>query len=266
MSDRTFAPRSAKRCYVRPKDADVDRELYERLSLSGWNNVLKKLTVPARGGLAWELKAGQTCRIVTAYGPQVGDLNIWNLHDFRERFYSGKTRAIHRGHLTTSDRLWSSFPYLRPLATITQDSLHQYGVDEDGCGLHDVIGTRCDPYTHKLMTGQMGKITCHNNLIKAVKPWNLHESDIHDVFNVFMCTGIDKHTHDYVIKGSPAQKGDYIELLAETDLLVALSACPQGDCSSPCGQPVPESSCFPLDVYVGQPDQDLSQEWIRSKF
>lgn len=191
---------------------------------------------------------------------------MWNLHDFRERFYSAKTRCIHRTHLTTYDRLWSSFPYLRPLATITQDSLCQYGVDKDGCGVHDCIGSRCDPYSHMLITGQMSTVSCHQSLIQAVKPWGLHESDVHDVFNIFMCTGFDHKTHEYIVKGSPSEKGDYIEFLAETDLLVALSACPHGDVSIPVGEHVPESLCHPLDVYIGQPEQTLIQEWMKRKF
>jgi Domain of unknown function (DUF1989) len=44
-------------------------------------------------------------------------------------------------------------PYLRPLATITHDTLAWYGWDEDGAGIHDVIGTRCDPYTNRLLAG-----------------------------------------------------------------------------------------------------------------
>jgi uncharacterized protein len=75
-------------------------------------------------------------------GPQVGDLNLWNAHDLTERFYSGKTRALHATHLSTGDRLWSTFPTLRPMATITHDTLDWYGWDEDGAGVHDVIGLR----------------------------------------------------------------------------------------------------------------------------
>ena len=57
-------------------------------------------------------------------------------------------------------RLWSSLPYLRPMATITGDSV-KYGMDADGGGVHDVIGTRCDPYTVRLMTGVTPDNTCH---------------------------------------------------------------------------------------------------------
>ena len=59
-------------------------------------------------------------------------------------------------------------------------------------------------------------------------------------------------------------KGDYIEFLAEMDLLCALSACPQGDVSLTPGDPSPPQ-CYPLDVYVGQPAEDLLEEWGKHK-
>ena len=39
------------------------------------------------------------------------------------------------------------------MATITHDTLDWYGWDEDGAGVHDAIGTRCDPYTNLLLKG-----------------------------------------------------------------------------------------------------------------
>ena len=104
-----------------------------------------ELTVSPRDAKAFEVPAGHFFRIVSVEGPQVGDLNLWNAHDLTVRFYSGKTRALHATHLSTGDRLWSTFPTLRPMATITRDTLDWYGWDEDGAGVHDVIGTRCDP-------------------------------------------------------------------------------------------------------------------------
>jgi len=43
------------------------------------------------------------------------------------------------------------------MATITHDTLGWYGWDEDGAGVHDVIGTRCDPYTNVLLNGAVAK-------------------------------------------------------------------------------------------------------------
>ncbi len=196
---------------------------------------------------------------------QVGDINLWNLHNFNEKLFSAKTKQFHRTHLTTFDRLWSNLPYLRPIATITKDSLNHYGIDEYGGSVHDVIGTRCDQYSQKLITGTLGTNSCHQNLTAAIKPWNLQEHDVHDVFNIFMLTGFTRDTNEYFCRGSPATKGDYIEFFAEIDLLVGLSACPYGDVSIPVGEIVPDEKCFPLDVYIGQPSESLLNEWKKQK-
>ena len=84
-----------------------------------------ELTVPPREAKGFEVSAGRFFRIASVEGPQVGDLNLWNAHDLTERFYSGKTRALHATHLSIGDRLWSTFPTLPP--TITHDTLDWYG-------------------------------------------------------------------------------------------------------------------------------------------
>ena len=129
---------------------------------------VSELMVPPREAKAFEVSAGHFFRIVSVEGPQVGDLNLWNAHDLTERFYSGKTRALHATHLSIGDRLWSTFPALRPMAPITYDTLDWYGWDEDGAGVHDVIGTRCDPYTNLLLNGMEYHHCCHSNLTRAL--------------------------------------------------------------------------------------------------
>ena len=69
------------------------------------------------------MPAGHVFRIVAVEGPQVGDLNLWNLHNPRERLWASRTRQLQAAHVTVFDRLWSTLPYLRPMATITSDSL-----------------------------------------------------------------------------------------------------------------------------------------------
>src|SRR6185437_16999607 len=101
---------------------------------------IAEVIVPPRDARSFSVPAGHFFRIVSVEGPQVGDLNLWNASDTRERFFSGKTRALHGTHVSTGDRLWSCLPFLRPMATITQDTLDWYGFDEWGGGVHDVIG------------------------------------------------------------------------------------------------------------------------------
>ena len=124
-----------------------DRTFYE--TVRSRMTSVHALTVPPRDARAFRVPAGHLFRIITVDGPQVGDLNLWNADDLSERFYSGKTRALHATHVSTGDRLWSNLPWLRPMATITRDTLDWYGIDEFGAGVHDVIGTRCDPYTNQ---------------------------------------------------------------------------------------------------------------------
>ena len=237
-------------------EADVAR------ARTGWQKVGEVL-VPPRDGATFRVKAGQAFRISSVEGPQVGDLNLWNAHDLSERFYSGKTRALHGTHVTTGDRLWSSFPGLRPMATILEDSLHWYGKDAFGGSVHDVIGTRCDPYTHNLLAGGQYHHCCHSNLTRALAaetgmPLAEAEPLVHDVLNVFMCTGFTRDTGQYFMKASPVRPGDHLDFVAEIDLLGALSACPGGDCSAEHSSDA--AACFPLLVEVF--DTQATPDWI----
>ncbi|MEY9357932.1 uncharacterized protein YcgI (DUF1989 family) [Bradyrhizobium yuanmingense] len=223
-----------------------------------------ELVVPPRDARAFRVARGQFFRIVSIEGPQVGDLNLWNADDLSERFFSGKTRALHGTHVGIGDRLWSNMPYLRPMATISHDTLGWYGFDADGAGIHDVIGTRCDPYTNLLLNGTAYDFCCHSNLSRALAielkadPAAV-EHHVHDVLNVFMCTGFTRDTHQYFMKASPVRPGDFIELFAEIDLLGALSACPGGDCSATHSSDA--AACHPLKIEIFEPDRTALKGW-----
>ena len=231
-----------------------------------------ELLIEPRDAGCIEVEAGRYFRIVSVNGPQVGDLNLWSRGDLNERFYSGKTRALHGTHLSTGDKMWSSFPYLRPMASITADTLDWYGFDEFGGSVHDVIGTRCDPYTAQLLSGIDYHHCCHSNLTRALANYCSDEIDqvehlVHDVLNVFMCTGFTRDTGQYFMKASPVRPGDFLEFRAEIDLVVGLSACPGGDCSSEHSSDV--ANCYPLLIEVfdpGEAARDAFKSPERSKY
>ena len=246
---------------------DVEREFYKRLATEvDDRELVDSFVIPIRSGRAWEVPAGQLCRIVTIAGPQVGDLNIWNRHDPRERMWAARTRQLQAAHVTTFDRLWSTLPFLRPLVTITGDSLADYGVDHEGGRVHDLLGTRCDPYVNRMLTDQDFDFHCHSNLTRAVLPYGLTEFDVHDVLNVFQCTGLNDEDR-YFMKDCPARQGDFFEFFAETDLLCALSTCPGGDLSVPMWGPGahdPIEVCSPLGIEVYRPAGSLLTHWTPS--
>ncbi len=223
-----------------------------------------EVQVPARDARTFHAPAGHFFSISCPDGPQVGDLNLWNANDLSEHFYSGKTRALHGTHITKAESMWSSLPTLRPMATITMDTLEWYGIDRYGGSVHDVIGTRCDPYTGNLLSGTQYHHCCHSNLTRALADHlgvSLKEAEphVHDVLNVFMCTGFTRDTGQYFMKSSPVRPDDYLEFFAEIDLLGALSACPGGDCSSVHSSD--EAQCHPLLVEVFKPKADALIGW-----
>lgn len=229
-SDRATDPVPA---YEPPKDKPsplaVDRKLYDNIQQAD-RELVDKFIIGPRSAKAWKVPKGCICRLTTPEGPQVGDLNVWNLQNPRERFWAARTRQLHRSHLSTYDRLWSSLPYLRPLITFIKDTLADYGEDVWGGRVHDLLGTRCDPYVDALLSGNQTDLHCHSNLVRAVLPWGLNEMDVHDVINVFQVTGLNEKGQ-YFMETSPAKKGDQLEFFAEMDVLCALSACPGGDLS-----------------------------------
>lgn len=238
-------------CY--PTDSLKSPNMNEYLIARKNLKKIDQIIIPPRDAKCFRVPKSHFFRIYCQNGPQVGDLNLWNEHNLNEKFYSGKTRALYGTHLSTNDRLWSSLPYLRPMATITHDTLDWYGFDDDGGSVHDVIGTRCDPYTEKILSNKEYHFCCHSNLIRALSNYkNISykeaENYIHDVLNVFMCTGFTKDTHQYFMKASPVRIGDYIEFFSEIDLLAGLSACPGGDCSL--SHSSDDAVCYSLKVEI----------------
>jgi uncharacterized protein YcgI (DUF1989 family) len=257
-------------CY--PIDALPPRDSVAFAAARETMTLIDEVTVQPREAETFRVPQGHFFRIVCPAGPQVGDLNLWSADDLSERFFSGKTRALHGTHISTGDRLWSNLPHFRSMATVTYDTLDWYGWDDFGGSVHDVIGTRCDPYTNVLLTGNEYHHCCHSNLTRALAretglSLEAAEPHVHDVLNVFMCSGFTLDTKQYFIKASPVRTGDYLEMFAEIDLLGGLSACPGGDCSS--GHSSDAAVCGPLLVQVFKPQDGTLPSWnpsVRSTY
>ncbi|KAJ6552487.1 hypothetical protein DFH09DRAFT_1262627 [Mycena vulgaris] len=165
-----------------------------------------------------------------------------------------------------SGRAWTA-----PAGSIVQISTPEgpqvawYGADAHGGRVHDLLGTRCDPYVNTLLSGEAYDFHCHLNLVRAVLPFGLAEADVHDVLKLFQVTGLNDEGR-YCMSPCPARKGDYVEMLAEVDLLLALSTCPGGDLSlwgfGADSEKEMVQCCRPLDVKVFRlEDESLLRKW-----
>lgn len=68
---------------------DVDCSLYDRIAAAP-RSIEESWVLPIRSGRAWAIKKGQICRITAVEGAQVGDLNLWNLDNPRERMWAAR--------------------------------------------------------------------------------------------------------------------------------------------------------------------------------
>jgi hypothetical protein len=181
-----------------------------------------RLVVPPRTGKAFEVRQGQFLRIVLPQGPQVIDLNAFNLDDPRERFSSSETRH-QGGHLTVGHQLLSIPPWQRPMMTITADTV-QHVPNERGAISHDVLYGRCSRQL-RIKRYRSDTPGCQENIAEAIAEYQLTPMDVHDPLNVFMNTGLDSNDQLFFIDPD-ASVGDYLELRAEINCLIAISTCP----------------------------------------
>jgi uncharacterized protein YcgI (DUF1989 family) len=120
------------------------------------------------------------------------------------------------------------------------------------------------PHTNLLLKVTEYHHCCQSNLTRALATERnllLEEAEFHinDVMNIFMCSGYTRDTHLYFMKASPVRPGDFIEFVAEIDLLVALSACPGGDCGA--SHSDDSAKCYPLKVEVHRPRESALASW-----
>ena len=182
-------------------------------------------------GKAWIVKKGQTTRIICIEGPQLLDVCIWNAHNPEEHFWDSYTLTRETPFLTTYSRLWSNLPWFRPMMTIIEDTVETKKT-HPGDHHHYCFGSHCNPdfwywalkdKNHPYVT----KYNCWCNLQRAIKPFGLNWRHLHDNINFFTKTHWeDDGTHP--VLPSDAKKGDYVELYAEMDVLIAASLCPSG--------------------------------------
>lgn len=190
---------------------------------NGARRLVRRLIVPRESGKGFVVKKGQILRVIAIDGQQVCDFNAFNRKNPDEAFWAGGTRSLEGTHLTVGGQLWSKPPWIRVMFTVVADTVKQRP-NRRGFRSHDLLFSRCNPRLY-VKRGMPGHANCHDNLARGIRPFKLPQTEVHDAFNIFMKTcALPNGTQIYT--DPDAKKGDYMELRAEMDCLVSLSACP----------------------------------------
>ena len=183
-------------------------------------NIIRDEIVPARHGMAVEVQKGQVMRIHLVEDYQMGDCVFYNANDYKEWFHVGQSWFInHRlgtGNAKSFKHFYSKPPRENVMLTALEDTVKDHAGN---------LAARCSRRLLDLTGRTSQERSCQLNLEEALQPYGLTGDDIGDIFNVFMTVELDTDGGITTVL-SKAKKGDYIDLLAEMDVLAAVSACP----------------------------------------
>ncbi len=206
----------------------IDKDFYTSVrEAKDRHKLIDRFVIPPYNGRGFIVKRGQTFRVIEAEGPQVADVMFWNADNKAEFLSMARTWLMEGIWVKVFTRLWSDVPWLRPMAVCIDETVDT--TKKEGDYYHHFVMTHCCPEVMEARTGQAGLNACHLNLLQAIEPFGLKESDMHDNINVHQKTRFDPVLGKTRAARTAAEKGDYIELYANIDLLVAVSVCPNGD-------------------------------------
>ena len=175
--------------------------------------VVARETIP--GGWYWttKLSAGETLRIALDVGQSAVSLLAWNRHDPSERLNTADTvkvqwtAALRKGRVVFSDM-----------------GKVMLSIVEDSCAAHDALMGGSTAMSTLRRYGQGFRNTRDNFLLAAAK-LGLGARDIPPCMTFFAPVHTDADGV-FVWEANKRKIGDFVDLRAEMDLLVALSNCP----------------------------------------
>jgi uncharacterized protein YcgI (DUF1989 family) len=171
--------------------------------------------IPPRSGAAFTLNRGQRLTVIDPQGEQVADLVAFRRDDLDEVISSGRTiDYASRIFLTTGDPIYSNRSNV--LLRIVEDTV----------GRHDFLLTPCSADTFRIIYGdERPHRGCFGNLAEALAPYGIEPDRIPVAFNVFMHVTVDGQSGEIAVRPPLSQAGDRVSFVAETDLVVGLTAC-----------------------------------------
>lgn len=174
------------------------------------------MTIPARGGKAAMLEAGQSIKIINTHGAQVVDTWAFKWAHLIEFLSMEHTRAtLTRIRPRVGDALYTN--KRRPILTLVEDT---------SPGVHDTLMAACDNERYGLLGCTDYHDNCTDNLSAAMNGLGLREPETPSPLNLFMNIPWTPEG-GLSFEAPPTKPGDYVVLRAEMACVVAMSACPQ---------------------------------------
>lgn len=190
--------------------------------------------VPAAGGLAWRVGAGVRLRVTDVDGGQTGDVFAVAADDLDDGLSNGRTFDYGETlRLSTGSVLYSrrSRALLRMVA--------------DDVGFHDFLYAPCSQEMYRIGYGAtQPHPNCLDNLTSSLGQFGVPAATVTIAFNVFMRVDVGADGK-LIIRPPTVTAGQAVTFVAESDLLVAVTACPAGKANG--------GRSLPLGVEIGTP-------------
>ena len=182
-------------------------------------------------GNAFTVQKGQIIRVIDVAGGQVSDLICFARQEIEEYLSSGRTIDYNEKlFLSTGDILYSNRS--NPMLAIIDDPV----------GKHDFLFAPCSREMFRLPYGNTeAHPNCLDNLSSALGQYGVKDFQIPTAFNIFMNVEVS-NSGKIRVRPPLSKAGDYIDLRAEMDLIVGVTACAAGKCNN--------YHCTPIAVKV----------------
>lgn len=145
-------------------------------------------------------------------GPQAADLVAFNAADRGATLSTWLTRHVS-----------GSFGYAERILTGLPDADPMFEIMDPRPGMLWLSPGRCNRLSYAEQAP--GHPNCQDILTETIEPWGMSARDVPDVLNIFM-KAVFEREGTYRFEPSPVAAGDYVEMRAHMDCLVAVSACP----------------------------------------
>ena len=205
--------------------------------------VIEYIYLPSQGFMKGRLiKKGQVIRVIDLEGQQVFDGIIWDANNF-DNVLNVMMTEVHNekwNKWRPGDVLYSK--YSEKLAIISEDTTD---------GTHGFVGAFCNEPMFRVKLGIPGIHNCWDNFVAAMAHYGFSHKDIDwsGCISFFM----DFRFHPdgrFEICECHNKPGDYIDLMAEMDIIMAISCCPD--------YPFPTNAYNPTPMLavIFNPDRD----------